>query len=233
MTRDQNTAELEQELGHTFVNPELLRRALTHPSFSAEQKSVQLDNQRLEFLGDAVLQLLTSDLLFERFPEMDEGHMTKVRSAVTKESALVAYALRLDLGRHLLLGKGEDRAGGRERPSNLGDAFESVLGALYLDGGLPPARSLCEHLLVDALEHPQALLADENPKGALQEWAQDQYQSTPEYNVVSVTGPEHQPKFTVVVVVDGREVAQATGTSRRNAERLAAEDALRELTGPE
>lgn len=222
-------AECELQLDYAFANRELLQRALTHPSFSAEQKTFQPDNQRLEFLGDAVLQLLTSDLLFERFPEMDEGKMTKIRSAVTKESALVAYARRLGLGSYLLLGKGEDRAGGRERPSNLGDAFEAVLGALYIDGGLPPARRLCERLLETSLKRPETLLADENPKGTLQEWVQEQHQSTPEYVVVDVTGPEHQPEFLVMVMVNEKELAQATGTSRRNAERLAAEKALQKL----
>lgn len=228
-----DVAEFEQQLDYAFASRELLLRALTHPSFSAEQKTFQPDNQRLEFLGDAVLQLLTSDLLFERFPEMDEGKMTKIRSAVTKESALVAYARQLGLGTHLLLGKGEDRAGGRERPSNLGDAFEAVLGALYLEGGLACARGLCERLLADSLECPEALLAEENPKGALQEWVQERHQSTPEYSVMDVTGPEHQPEFLVMVIVNGEEIAQATGTSRRNAERLAAENALQKLTEQE
>lgn len=221
--------QIQESLRYEFGTPQLLQLALTHPSYSAEREPPPPDNQRLEFLGDAVLQLIASDLLFERYPGLDEGKLTKVRSAVTKESTLAHFARQLDIGSALLLGKGEMKTGGAERPSNLADTFEAVLGAVYLDGGLEAARVICERFSAEMLADPHALLATENPKGALQELVQELYQTPPVYEVLNVSGPDHLPRFSVRVLVDGQEVATASAGSRRRAERGAAEMALKKL----
>ena len=182
------TAPLEASLGHQFRNPELLLTALTHPSYAAECDPPVPDNQRFEFLGDAILLFLTAELVFEQHPDLQEGHLTKIRSTLTKQETLAVLARQIGLGPCLRLGKGEDRAGGRDRPSNLGDAFEAVLAALYLDGGVEPVRALCQRLLADTLTDPEEILARENPKGALQELTQELHQTTPVYEVVKVSG---------------------------------------------
>ena len=226
---DNGYSELEERLGHRFSNPELLTRALTHPSYAAEQTPACLANQRLEFLGDAVLQLIMTEVVFVKYSRFSEGKLTKIRSALTKQHTLVGFAEGLGLGEQLLLGKGEDRAGGRQRASNLADAFEALLGAIFLDGGLEPARQLCQRLADESLQNLRTLLAWENPKGALQELTQEKSQTTPVYEVLEVAGPEHAPRFTVRVLVDGAEIASAEAGSRRSAEREAAEKALQTL----
>ena len=158
------SATLQAALQYTFRDEALLTTALTHPSFSAEQDPPVPDNQRLEFLGDAVLQLSLTDLLFRAHPSLAEGELTKIRSALTNARALARIARELDLGAFLRLGKGEERSGGRARPSNLSDAFEAVLGAIYMDSGFDAARSFCARVYVDALEEPRTLLVTENPK---------------------------------------------------------------------
>jgi len=222
--------QLEQALGHEFKDKALLRTALTHPSYAVEQSPPAPDNQRLEFLGDAVLQFFITQFLFSRFPDLAEGKLTKVRSALIKESALVDFANQLGLGPCLLLGKGERRGGGGERPSNLADAFEAVLAALLLDGGLRRARALCRRLAASALTDVEEVLADENPKGALQELVQELHQTTPTYEVLRVSGPEHEPLFEVKLSVASDYAATAKGRSRKAAEQEAAKIALRELT---
>jgi len=222
-------ASVQDTLGYDFRDLGLLQTALTHPSYSVEQAQPIEDNQRLEFLGDAVLQLVMTDVLFHRFVSLREGELTKIRSALTKESSLARFAQGLGLGAGLRLGKGEARAGGAQRASNLADAFEAVLGAIYLDGGFEPARALCAQLAAAPLADHDRLLAGENPKGALQELVHVRAQTVPVYEVTAVSGPEHLPEFSVRVVVDGEEVATATAGSRKAAEQQAARLALREL----
>lgn len=218
--------DVEERLGHRFTVPELLVQALTHPSFSVEQDPVVPDNQRLEFLGDAVLQLIATERLFGGFAQLSEGPLTKLRSAITKEDALVEYAGDLRLGPALLLGRGEERSGGRQRPSNLADAFEAVLGAVYLDAGLEGARVMCLRLGIGTVEDVEDILAAENPKGALQEIIQESHHVPPTYEVLRVDGPEHEPEFEVRVCVGDEELARAVAGSRRLAEREAALKAL-------
>lgn len=220
---------LQDSLGYGFGDRELLLTAVTHPSYAAERKAPFPDNQRLEFLGDAVLQMSMSELVFQRFPEMNEGQLTKVRSSLTNAGAIVGYARTLGLGATLRLGKGEERANGRERPSNLGDAFEAVLAAIFLDGGMAPARELCRRLVESALLDAEQLMACENPKGALQELVQERHGTTPDYQTVEVTGPEHLPVFSVRVLIDGQEYGNARAGSRKHAEKMAAEAALAKL----
>lgn len=226
---DDPLAIIEQRLGRGFQNPQLLRQALTHPSYSAEQNFPPPDNQRLEFLGDAALGLVITRLLFERFPQLDEGMLTRVRSALTRDQALVEYAKQLELGNGLLLGKGEEQAGGRERPSNLEDAFEALLGALLLDSGLAAVDEVCRTLAEGGLSDISGLLAAENPKGALQEYTQSNFHLAPTYEVLTVTGPEHCPEFALRVMLGERELARTNGANRREAERTAAIQALEVL----
>lgn len=226
-------SDIEQALGWTFVSRPLLKQSLTHPSYAAEQNTPPPDNQRLEFLGDAALGFVVTQMLFEQFPESDEGMLTRIRSALTRDQALVEYARQLDLGAGLLLGRGEELAGGRDRPSSLEDAFEAVLGALLLDQGLGAVDQLCRQLTAGLLNDVDALLAAENPKGALQEYTQSAFQTAPNYEVLAVTGPEHRPEFEIRVMVGDRELARTCGLSRREAEREAAEIALRVLRSEE
>jgi ribonuclease-3 len=226
---DDTLTEVEQALAYAFRDRALLLEALTHPSFSAETDPPVPENQRLEFLGDAVLQLATTDRLYRQFREVNEGRLTKLRSVLTKERTLVRFATDLGLDRALRLGKGEYRTGGRERASNLADAFEAVLGALYLDGGLAPACALCNRLVEPYLADVEKLLASENPKGALQEYTQENFRTKPAYEVLRVEGPEHEPEIEVRVCLGSRELARATAGSRRRAERLAAQSALKTL----
>lgn len=215
--------------GYRFQRRELLLEALTHPSWPAENGPAEPDNQRLEFLGDAVLQLLVTAMLYERFPDEPEGHLTRLRSALTKEPALVRYATALGLGDLLRLGRGEEQTGGRQRPSNLGDAFEAVVGALYLDGGIAAAAAFVSRLTADLLDDVDGLLSEENPKGALQELTQERFGSVPRYETVAVSGPEHEPLFEVAVFFRQSELGRAVSGSRRDAERQAAKVALRVL----
>ena len=220
---------IQEALGYRFQQMALLDQALTHPSWLAENEDKGLDNQRLEFLGDAVLQLAATTLLFEAFPDEDEGQLTKIRSALTKEQALADYALILGLSAGLRLGKGETRHGGAGRPSNLADAFEAILGAIFVESGFAAAVALTGRLISPALVDVNGLLAVENPKGALQEYTQERYRGIPLYETVSVSGPDHEPRFEVAVVFRGDELARAVAGSRRAAECHAAEGALRAL----
>jgi ribonuclease-3 len=223
---EDSLAPIEQRLGRRFQDHGLLKQALTHPSYSAEQNIPPPDNQRLEFLGDAALGFVVTRLLFNRFPEYNEGMLTRVRSALTRDQALVQYARQLGLGDGLLLGRGEEQGGGRDRPSNLEDAFEALLGALLLDSGLEAVDEVCRALTRDQLEDVHGLLETENPKGALQEYTQSVFHITPSYEVLDVVGPEHCPEFEVRVLLEDRELARTRGASRREAEREAAESAL-------
>ena len=223
-------ANFQESLGYRFRSTALLRNALTHPSYRAENPEVPSDNQRLEFLGDAVLQLALTEALYGRYPEMAEGQLTRLRAALANEKALARFARGLDLGSVLLLGKGERSGGGRRRPSNLADALEAVFGAVYLESGLSPVRALTERLMKQVLYDPRSILTRENPKGQLQELTQESFGTTPDYTVVNTAGPEHAPQFTVRVTVSERELTEATAGSRKKAEKAAALRALRILS---
>jgi len=229
MSQDLDT--VQQALGYRFTQPDLLEQALTHPSWLAENEGAAADNQRLEFLGDAVLQLAATVVLFGAFPSHDEGALTKVRSALTKERTLADHALVLGLGDCLRLGKGEKRCGGASRPSNLADALEATLGALYLDGGFAAAEAVVRRMVEPVLADVEALLALENPKGSLQEFTQEHFHGVPRYETVGLSGPDHEPRFEVAVIFRGEELARAVAGSRRAAECQAAEAALRVLMG--
>jgi ribonuclease-3 len=221
---------IEKRIGHRFRRRDLLLAALTHPSYRAEEGEAASDNQRLEYLGDAVLGLLAAQHIFERHADADEGRMTDLRTRVINGAALAEMARGIGLGDHLRMGRGEDRAGGRGRAGMLADAFEALLGALWLDGGLRAARRLFDRTVLPRLE-AQAVAADTgNPKGELQEWAQSRRLSGPAYACLAVNGPAHAPVYRVRVTV-GERGAEADGPTRRGAEALAAAVLLAQLRG--
>ncbi len=223
---NQRMESLEARIHYKFCNPLLLAEALTHPSLAYETQGPHFDNQRLEFLGDAVLQLVLTRELFIAFPDLDEGTMTKLRSQLVSRPALQKYALRIDLGAYLLMGKGEAASGGRERASTLADAVEALVGAMYLDGDLGAASkfvlSLCEPELQQMDVDPDQL----NPKGQLQELLQAASSGNPNYTIVSQDGPDHCKVFVSEVQWRGQLLGRGTGQSKRLAEAAAAKDAL-------
>ncbi|HXF70556.1 MAG TPA: ribonuclease III [Thermoflexus sp.] len=217
---------LEKRLGWSFRNRSLLIEALTHRSYINEHPNEGIhDNERLEFLGDAVLQLVVSTDLFRRFPEWSEGRLTELRTALIRGERLALWAEALELGRWLRLGKGEAE-GARTRPSVLADAFEALLGALYLDGGLPAVERLMDQLLPEAIEQALRSLEWHDPKGRLQHWSQAVRGKTPVYRVVAVEGPPHAARFTVQVLIGDEVVGEGQGASKREATREAARNAL-------
>lgn len=210
-------------------NPSLVRLALVHPSYAHENPDLE-HNQRLEFLGDAVLQLVISDYLYRRYPAGQEGTLHRLRAAVVCEPVLARRASFLHLGNHLLLGKGEEASGGRQRVSLLADAFEALVGALYLDGGLEVARSFVLRELVPELEEVEAGKSPRDNKTMLQEWLQARAPGERvEYRVVEETGPDHDKTFRVEVTVFGRPAGRGTGKSKKEAEQSAAGEALSRL----
>lgn len=219
---------LEQRIGYQFANPRLLAEALTHPSLAYESNQPHFDNQRLEFLGDAVLQLILTEKLYALFPDSSEGLLSKMRSRLVSREALLRLAETCGLGAFLLLGKGEENSGGRERASNLADALEALIGAIYLDGGLAPAREtvlrLCGPLLADIAEEP----LEANPKGQLQELLQSIAKASPSYRILSEEGPDHLKTFSASVEWRGLELGRGTGHSKKEAETAAALRALAE-----
>jgi ribonuclease-3 len=216
--------ELQELLGYGFGDAALLTRALTHRSFANENPEGGRDNERLEFLGDAVIGLVVGHELIDRFPDSAEGELSVLRSRIVSERGLSAAARKLDLGRWLRLGKGEERTGGRDKSSLLADVFEAVVGAVYLDGGYVPARELVVQALAEALEEPAHATLDY--KTRLQEFAQGKFKSTPTYEVVSSSGPDHDKVFEVRVVIGEDELGRASGRSKKAAEQAAAGAAL-------
>jgi ribonuclease-3 len=232
-------AELQKHLAYTFSDETLLRLALTHPSVAHEhgtpasggdevpQKPAH--NQRLEFLGDAVLQLVLTHELYEKFPAFDEGPLTKARAKLVNRRTLAEHARALGLGAHLILSRGEETHGGRERPSALADTFESLLGAIFLDGGFGAAREFILREFSPAFGKLSVLPTIENPKGELQELLQARSPEAPEYHVVSATGPDHDRVFECTVQHAGVELARGSGKSKKAAESDAALAALKKL----
>lgn len=217
---------LEERIGYKFRNPLLLAEALTHPSLGHETQRRHFDNQRLEFLGDAILQLVITEYLFGHFKDQPEGQLTKLRSRLVSRDALKMHAVNIDLGQFLLMGRGEESSGGRARTSTLADAFEALIGAVYLDGGLEDTRKF----ILTQANADLALLAEEpvdiNPKGNLQELLQSISPKSPVYEVLSQTGPEHDKRFVVQAVWEGIVLGKGSGRSKKQAETAAAEEAM-------
>lgn len=242
----QEISVLEQTLGHHFQRPALLEQALTHSSHAhetearAEQGVAALDNEQFEFLGDAVLGFVTSQVLFERFPSFQEGQLSKMRAHLVSARHLVRIAKELDLGRYLRLGRGEERSGGRSKTALLVDALEAVLAAMYLDSGLEsPRRFIVERILEPELQRLErgggGVLPVTDHKSALQEFLQGSGRPQPHYAVIKEQGPEHSKLFTVEVRVKmgangaGELVTQGEGPTKKAAEQRAARQALEQL----
>jgi len=218
--------KVSRALGHEFAAPEFLETALTHRSVGS------VNNERLEFLGDAVLSFVISASLYERFPEADEGRLSRLRAALVKGDTLTEIARQLDLGKYLRLGPGEMKSGGHRRASILADALEALIGAVYLDAGIEPARELILRLYGHRFEQglPEAEQL-KDPKTRLQEWLQARGQSLPVYDVSSVSGEAHDQTFVVSCTVTNLpEPSTGVGSSRRKAEQDAASKALKQLT---
>lgn len=221
--------DLQKKLGYTFRDIELLKLALTHPSVAHEQGTPTQTNQRLEFLGDAVLQLVLTRDLYEKFPGFDEGPLTKARAKLVNRLTLAEHGANLDLGAHLLLSRGEETHGGRSRPSALADAYEALVGALFIDGGFEAAREFIQREFRSELGELTVIPTMENPKGELQELLQAVSSEAPQYNVVSATGPDHDRMFECTVEHAGVELARGRGKSKKAAESEAALAALMKL----
>jgi ribonuclease-3 len=219
----------ELKLGYTFRDGELLKLALTHPSVAHEQGTPMQTNQRLEFLGDAVLQLVLTRELYERFPAFEEGPLTKARAKLVNRRTLAEHGAALNLGAYLALSHGEETHGGRERPSALADAYEAVVGAIFLDGGFEAANEFILREFSSELGGLAVIPIMENPKGELQELLQAVSAEAPHYSVISASGPDHDRVFECTVHHAGVELARGRGKSKKAAESEAALAALMAL----
>jgi ribonuclease-3 len=221
---------LQRDLEMRFADPTVLREALTHRSYLNEINQAWPSNERLEFLGDAVLGLLTTDYLFRRFPEMGEGELTNLRSALVRTETLARFAQDIDLGRYLFLGRGEEMSQGRRRPAGLACAFEALLGSIYMDASYDIARDFALRFVEPELTAVVEGRLHRNAKSVLQELVQAQMQQTPSYHLVEETGPDHAKAFTIEVRIGDEVLGRGHDHSKRGAEQSAAEIALRRLT---
>jgi ribonuclease-3 len=218
---------LEEQIGYKFRNSLLLAEALTHPSVGHETQRHNFNNQRLEFLGDAILQLVITEYLYQHFSAEAEGQLTKLRSRLVSRETLRIRAEALDLGQYLMIGRGEEASGGRRRASTLADAYEALIGAVYLDSDLETARKFILAQSKPDLEDVAATPTDINPKGHLQELLQSISPRSPSYELLSESGPEHNKTFVVKCLWEGMTLGQGSGRSKKQAETAAAADAMK------
>ncbi len=222
---------LEEKLGYKFNNIDLLKNALTHSSYANEVRGGFSSNERLEFLGDSVLSIIVSDYIYRHFKSLPEGELTKLRASLVCEKSLCAFSRELELGKYLMLGKGEEKSGGRERDSILADAFEAVLAAIYLDGGMEPARRHVMNFVLRELKHTDDEVFKDY-KTALQEIIQRNPEEYVTYILTGENGPDHDKSFTVEVHLNSNVIGTGTGKNKKQAEQMAAKEALR-LMGAE
>ncbi|MCI8484562.1 MAG: ribonuclease III [Lachnospiraceae bacterium] len=219
--------EFEETIGYQFQDSRLLVQALTHSSYANERHlGKQADNERLEFLGDAVLEIATSEFLFHRYPEYPEGELTRTRASIVCESTLAFCTRELHLGKYLLLGKGEAQTGGRERKSILSDALEAVIGAIYLDGGFANAKEFIHRFVLNDIEHKKLFY---DSKTILQEVVQGNYAEELSYHLLREEGPDHDKKFIVEARIGDTVYGQGCGRTKKSAEQEAAYDTLLQL----
>ena len=215
--------EFQEKIGYQFQQEGLLRQALMHSSYANEHRMKKLsDNERLEFLGDAVLEIVTSDFLYHEHTDVPEGELTRVRASIVCEQTLAFCTRALNLGDYLFLGKGEDQTGGRKRKSILSDAFEAIIGAIYLDGGFANAKEFIHRFVLNNVEHMQLFY---DSKTILQELIQGRHEQL-SYELIDESGPDHDKQFTVAVLVDGERVSEGEGHTKKAAEQQAAYQAL-------
>jgi ribonuclease-3 len=227
------TADLQEKIGHSFGDVGLLERALVHRSWAHDQHPPAPDNERLEFLGDAVLGLVVAERLFSDFAD-DEGRLTRARADLVRRETLADQARSIGLGSWLLLGKGEEGSGGRDKDSILCDAFEALIGAIYSDAGLEAARGFIERVMVTELGRRGGdgeIHSPRDPRTVLQEFMQSEGQGTPDYRIIGSDGPDHDPVWTVEVASGLKVVGRGVGGSKQDAARRAAEEALLALRG--
>lgn len=219
--------QLQQELGYTFTDPDLPLQALTHKSFSNEQRDKDAPhNERLEFLGDAVLELAVSDRIYKLYPAINEGGLTRIRAEVVCEKGLNKIARRLNLGAGLRLGRGEEKCGGRNKASLLSDALEALIGAVFVESGYVAACNVVEKIFAEDIDHSANFSFGTDYKTALQENLQAGFGRLPEYQLVKVDGPDHDRVFTIQVSFDGQVLGTGEGSSKKQAEQNAASQAL-------
>lgn len=225
MTESESIRQLENKIGYCFEDKLLLRQALTHSSYANERKIRKIEcNERLEFLGDAILEQTTSIYLFHNYPTMPEGKLSKLRAALVCESALAESARPIQLGNYLFLGKGEDTNGGRNKPSIVSDAMEAVIGAIYLDGGEKPTQDfIMKFILSDVKEREKNFM---DHKSALQELVQNRGLGEISYHVIGEYGPEHEKEFLVRLDVNGKQISVGRGRNKKTAEQMAAYEAI-------
>ncbi len=218
--------ELQERIGYTFRDLQLLQLSLVHSSYAFERLDDKKHNETQEFLGDAVLDLAVGYILFTRFPELREGKLTRIRSALVNESGLAQMAREIDLGKYLQLGRGENASAGREKPSILSCAYEALVGALFLDGGYDEALNFVRRFFEPLIESSRDRLTVADAKSALQEFLQEQFNEGPEYMLVSEEGPAHARQFSIAACFQGQELGIGKASSKKEAEQKAARDAL-------
>lgn len=221
----------EKIINYKFTNPLLLEEALSHSSYANENKKTRKSNERLEFLGDSVLSLAVSEYLFEHYKHLPEGELTKIRASLVCEQALFTFAQQIDLGEHVLLGKGEERTGGRDRPSIISDAFEAVIAAIFLDGGFEAAKKHVLSFIPKDMDSKKSITFNDY-KTILQEIIQRNPEEKVEYVTKGQRGPDHDKAFEVQVVLNSNIIGNGNGRSKKQAEQMAAKEAL-ELMGYE
>lgn len=228
---DKNLEEFEGKIRYYFNNKNLLIESLSHSSYANEKRKSRQSNERLEFLGDSVLSIVVSQYLFEHFTHLPEGELTKIRASLVCEKSLYGFAKQIDLGEHILLGKGEENTGGRERPSILADAFEAVIAAVFLDGGLEAARKHILRFIPKDIDNRKPVSFSDH-KTILQEIIQKNPEEKVEYKLVGQSGPDHNKAFKVQVRLNSNVIGTGIGRSKKEAEQMAAKEAL-ELMGYE
>lgn len=216
--------KFEKVIGYTFKDKKLIYQALSHSSYANEKKNPSGSNERLEFLGDSVLSIVVSDYLYKSL-NVAEGELTRVRASLVCEKSLHVFAKQINLGDYLFLGRGEENTGGRERPSILADAFEAVIAAIYLDGGIKPASEHILHFMPEDVQHPQKL-AFSDFKTVLQEIVQKNPEEKVEYVLIGEEGPDHNKRFVVEVRLNSQVIGKGRGKSKKEAEQFAAKEAL-------
>ncbi len=231
LSENPDMTELSERLEYQFNNPELLAQAFRHASYVNEVGDCDLkDNETLEFLGDAVLDLAIGHILMELFKSANEGELSKCRASVVSERGLFDLARELRLGDYLLLGRGEELSGGREKPSILANTLEALVGAIYLDGGFPRTREIIHKLFISTIERMEIETLRSDYKSLLQEYTQQRFKSRPDYLLLSETGPAHERTFRIAIYLNGELKAEGEGRSKKEAEQEAAKEALGWLT---
>jgi len=220
--------QLQEKIGYQFKNPDLLREAMTHKSYSAEW-NVKYDNQRLEFFGDAIVEMVLTRHLYFRYPALQEGDLTKIRSALVNQDSLAKFARSIELGKYIQFGRGEIDSHGGDRDSTVSDAFEALSAAIYLDGGYEAVEKFILDVFTREIPDPLNMLTTLNPKGILQEYAQAEFGKAPTYQVLQVSGPQHEPCFEVAVSLGGEQLGTGKAQNRKAAEQAAALEAMKVL----